>query len=50
MPRGVFGEARAQQATPIDLKGLHAKISELMLENDSNDGALTKAGLRSVKR
>jgi transposase-like protein len=47
---GVFGEARADQAAPIDLKALHAKIGELTLENDFLEGALTKAGLLSVKR
>jgi transposase-like protein len=26
---GVFGEARADQAAPVDLKALHAKIGEL---------------------
>jgi len=31
---GVFGETRAEQAAPIDLKALHAKIGELTLEND----------------
>jgi transposase-like protein len=31
---GVFGEARAEQAAPVDLKALHAKIGELALEND----------------
>jgi transposase len=47
---GVFGEARAEQAAPVDLKVLHAKIGELTLENDFLEGALTKAGLLSVKR
>ena len=47
---GVFGEARADQAAPVDLKALHAKIGELALENDFLEGALTKAGLLSVKR
>ena len=32
---------------PIDVKMLHAKISELTLENDFLEGALTKAGLLS---
>ena len=31
---GVFGETRAEQAAPVDLKALHAKIGELTLEND----------------
>ena len=47
---GVFGEARVEQAAPVDLKALHAKIGELTLENDFLEGALTKAGLLSVKR
>ena len=47
---GVFGEARADQAAPVDLKALHAKIGELTLENDFLEGALTKAGLLSAKR
>ena len=47
---GIFGEARADQAAPVDLKALHAKIGELTLENDFLEGALTKVGLLSVKR
>ena len=49
---GVFGgEAKADQtATTVDLKSLHAKIGVLTLENDFLEGALTKAGLLSVKR
>jgi transposase len=31
---GVFGEARADRAAPVDLKALHARIGELTLEND----------------
>jgi len=46
----LFGEARPEQAAPVDLKALHAKIGELTLENDFLEGALTKAGLLSVKR
>ena len=34
----------------VDLKPLHAKIGELTLENDFLEGALSKAGLLSVKR
>ena len=34
----------------VDVKTLHAKIGELTLENDFLEGALTKAGLLSVKR
>ena len=49
---GVFGgEAKADQVTTaVDLKSLHAKIGQLTLENDFLEGALTKAGLLSVKR
>ena len=48
---GVFGsEAPGTEATPIDLKALHAKIGELTLENDFLEGALGKAGLLSAKR
>jgi transposase-like protein len=46
----VFGEGRADQAAPVYLKALHAKIGELTLENDFLEGALTKAGLLSAKR
>jgi len=47
----VFGEARAEAAAPaVDVKTLHAKIGQLTLENDFLEGALTKAGLLSVKR
>ena len=42
------GGARA--AEPVDLAPLHAKIGQLALENDFLEGALTKAGLLSVKR
>ena len=49
---GVFGgEAKAEPAAAaVDLKTLHAKIGALSLENDFLEGALTKAGLLSVKR
>jgi len=47
---GVFGEAKGEQSTPVDLKALHAKIGELALENDFLEGALTKARFLSVKR
>jgi transposase len=47
----VFGEARAEASTPaVDVKTLHAKIGQLTLENDFLEGALSKAGLLSVKR
>jgi len=48
---GVFGTATpGGEAAPVDLKGLHAKIGELTLENDFLAGALTKAGMLSAKR
>jgi len=45
----VFG-AEASAAPTIDLKELHAKIGQLALENDFLAGALSKAGMLSVKR
>ena len=48
---GVFGQERSEpKEAAVDLKGLHAKIGELTLENDFLSGALTKAGLLSAKR
>ena len=48
---GVFGSgASGAEASPVDLKTLHAKIGELTLENDFLEGALGKAGMRSAKR
>ena len=45
------GEPKAgPAAAAVDLKTLHAKIGALTLENDFLEGALTKAGLLSVKR
>jgi outer membrane murein-binding lipoprotein Lpp len=46
---GFGGEAKVESAA-VDVKTLHAKIGELTLENDFLEGALTKAGLLSVKR
>src|SRR5450759_2557019 len=43
------GTSKAKTAEP-DLKGLHANIGQLTLENDFLEGALTKAGLLSAKR
>ena len=34
----VFGEARADQVAPVDLKSLHAKIGELTQKNDFLEG------------
>jgi transposase len=48
---GVFGKDKSEaSASGVDLKGLHAKIGELTLENDFLEGALIKAGLLSAKR
>jgi transposase len=49
---GVFGSRSTdKEAVPtVDLKGLHAKIGELTVENDFLAGALGKAGLLSAKR
>jgi transposase-like protein len=47
---GVFGGASEPAQPAVDLKALHAKIGQLTLENDFLEGALTKAGLLSVKR
>lgn len=47
---GVFGAPAVAEARPVDLKALHAKIGQLALENDFLEGALSKAGLLSVKR
>ena len=48
---GLFGsDALRSDAPPADLTVLHAKIGELTLENDFLAGALSKAGLLSVKR
>ena len=47
----VFGQGKAAAGPAVDLKGLHAKIGELTLENDFLSGALGKAGLLpSAKR
>ena len=45
----VFG-AESAAAPTIDLKELHAKIGQLAWENDFLAGALSKAGMLSVKR
>ena len=43
----VFGGGTSPE--PVNLAPLHAKIGQLALENDFLEGALTKAGLLSVK-
>jgi transposase len=45
----VFGGA-AHKPDALDLKILHAKIGQLVLENDFLEEALTKAGLLSATR
>jgi transposase-like protein len=45
--RGGSGKSSASE---IDVKSLHAKIGELVLENDFLGRALGKAGLTSAKR
>ena len=49
---GVFGAGPSEtsEVPPVDLKVLHAKIGQLALENDFLVGALSKAGMLSVKR
>jgi len=44
----VFGASA--MAEPVDLKPLHAKIGQLILENHFLETALTKAGLLSVRK
>ena len=46
----IFGGARGSAEASVDLKGLHAQIGELTLQNDFLSGALNKAGLLSAKR
>jgi transposase-like protein len=46
----LFKGPRKNDAPPVDLKALHAKIGQLALENDFWEGALDKAGLLSAKR
>jgi transposase-like protein len=46
----LFEGSRKNDAPPVDLKALHAKIGQLALENDFLEGALDKAGLLSAKR
>jgi transposase len=48
---GVFGPGGSgTSASAVDVKSMHAKIGELIRENDFLEGALTKAGLLSGKR
>jgi len=50
---GVFGDetkATEPAGPTMDVKTLHAKLGELILENDFLVGALSKAGLLSGKK
>jgi transposase len=47
---GLFGGGAAEATPAVDVKVLHAKIGELILEKDFLAGALSKAGLLSAKR
>jgi transposase len=48
----VFGPGSGSRSAtpPVDVKALHAKIGELILENDFLEGALSKAGLLNARR
>ena len=46
----VFETGQTSAEPPVDVKVLHAKIGQLILENDFLESALGKAGLLSVKR
>ena len=48
---GVFGQDKSAACSArVDVKALHAKIGELVLENDFLEGALGKAGLPGARR
>jgi len=44
------GGSTKSSAPEVDIKALHAKIGELVLENDFLERALGKAGFSSAKR
>jgi len=46
----VFGEAKEQESSKVDVTRLHGKIGELSLERDFLESALSKASLLSAKR
>ncbi|CCD36349.1 putative transposase [Candidatus Paraburkholderia kirkii UZHbot1] len=46
----VFETGKTSAEPPVDVKVLHAKIGQLILENDFLEGALSKVGLLNVKR
>jgi transposase len=43
-------QEKQSSAPPIDIKTLHAKIGELILENDVLEGPFVKAGVLTLKR
>ncbi|MCP4936569.1 MAG: hypothetical protein GY927_20815 [bacterium] len=45
-----YNQIKQKPEPTIDVKTLHAKIGELILENDFLETALTKAGLPSAKK
>ena len=47
---GVFGKEQGSGTPDHEVKELHAKIGELLVEKDFLQGALSKAGLLSGKR
>jgi transposase len=48
---GVFGQGKGEaSAARVDLKALHAKIGELVLENDFLESALGKSGMPGARR
>ena len=47
---GVFGKEQGSGTPDHEVKELHAKIGELLVEKDFLQGALSKAGLPSGKR
>ena len=49
-PAGVFCASVSSETPPVDLKSLHAKVGQLMLENEFLEGALSKARLLSAQR
>ena len=44
------GSAAKEAAPLVDVRTLHAKLSELTSKNSSSSGALGKAGLLSAER
>ena len=46
----MFGGGKAEKEGSSDIQVMQAKISQLTMENDFLEKALTKAGLLSVKQ